>query len=120
MSRGCNDLRPMSTSTLVRPDRGWNQARLFFVRYDEGARWITQARTHPRGSSAFLRTTFMKRRWLALFLLTAPIAGCGYNTIQSLSQGVDASQGQIQAQLQRRADLIPNLVNTVKGYATHE
>jgi LemA protein len=62
----------------------------------------------------------MRRRWLALLVLLAPLGGCGYNRIQALSQGVDAAQGQIQAQLQRRADLIPNLVQTVKGYAQHE
>jgi LemA protein len=57
----------------------------------------------------------------ALLLLAAPLmTGCGYNRIQSLTQEVDAAQGNIQTQLQRRADLIPNLVNTVKGYAQHE
>ena len=63
----------------------------------------------------------MKRRMFALLLLAAPLmTGCGYNRIQTLTQEVDAAQGNIQAQLQRRADLIGNLVNTVKGYAQHE
>jgi LemA protein len=63
----------------------------------------------------------MNRRMFALLLLATPLmTGCGYNRIQSLTQEVDAAQGNIQTQLQRRADLIPNLVNTVKGYAKHE
>src|SRR4051812_10885803 len=61
----------------------------------------------------------MKRRWLAL-LLPLTLTGCGYNTIQTLDEQANAAQGQIEVQLQRRADLIPNLVQTVKGYAQHE
>ena len=61
----------------------------------------------------------MKRRWLAL-LLPLALSGCGYNTIQTLDETANAAQGQIEVQLQRRADLIPNLVQTVKGYAQHE
>ena len=61
----------------------------------------------------------MKRRWLAL-LLPIALTGCGYNTIQTLDEQANAAQGQIEVQLQRRADLIPNLVQTVKGYAQHE
>lgn len=61
----------------------------------------------------------MTRRWLAL-LLPLALGGCGYNTIQTLDEQANAAQGQIEVQLQRRADLIPNLVQTVKGYAQHE
>ncbi len=59
------------------------------------------------------------KRWLAILLLPL-LASCGYNTIQRLDEQANSAQGQIEVQLQRRADLIPNLVNTVKGYATHE
>ena len=50
----------------------------------------------------------------------ALIGGCGYNTIQTYDEQVNAAQAQIKVQLQRRADLIPNLVETVKGYAKQE
>jgi LemA protein len=53
---------------------------------------------------------------LASFLLT----GCGYNQFQSKDEATKAAWGEVVNQYQRRADLIPNLVNTVKGYATHE
>jgi LemA protein len=59
------------------------------------------------------------KRWLALLLLL-PMGACGYNRIQSLDEQAAAFQSQIEVQLQRRADLIPNLVSTVKGYAQHE
>jgi LemA protein len=48
------------------------------------------------------------------------LAGCGYNQIQTMDEQVNQAQGQIQTQLQRRADLIPNLVNTVKGVTKQE
>lgn len=61
----------------------------------------------------------MRRRRLALPLLLL-LAGCGYNTIQTLDEQSSAAKSDIEVQLQRRADLIPNLVSTVKGYAQHE
>lgn len=61
----------------------------------------------------------MLRRWLVVTLAVLT-TGCGYNRIQQLDERAQAYQGQIEVQLQRRADLIPNLVQTVKGYAQHE
>lgn len=61
----------------------------------------------------------MKRRWLALVLPLA-LSACGYNRIQTLDEQANSAQGQIEVQLQRRAELIPNLVATVKGLANQE
>jgi LemA protein len=61
----------------------------------------------------------MTRRWLALVLPLA-LGACGYNRIQSLDEQANSAQGQIEVQLQRRAELIPNLVATVKGLANQE
>lgn len=61
----------------------------------------------------------MIRRWL-MVPLALVLTGCGYNTIQSLDERAQGYQSQIEVQLQRRADLIGNLVETVKGYAQHE
>lgn len=54
---------------------------------------------------------------LAVALLSG---GCGYNTIQTMDEQVNAAESQIKVQLQRRADLIPNLVETVRGFARQE
>jgi LemA protein len=64
----------------------------------------------------------MTRRQLSTLLIAAAVmtTGCGYNRIQQLDEQVNQTQGQIETQIQRRADLIPNLVNTVRGYAQHE
>ena len=59
-------------------------------------------------------------RRLSLVLLVLLLSGCGYNSIQSKDEGVKAAWSEVLNQYQRRADLVPNLVNTVKGYAAHE
>jgi LemA protein len=57
----------------------------------------------------------------ALVLLLSPwLGGCSYNRFVSQEEGIKAQWAQVENQLQRRNDLIPNLVETVKGYATHE
>src|SRR6266581_1550219 len=64
----------------------------------------------------------LKRMVIALVaaLILAPLAGCGYNTMQANEEAVSAAWGDVEASYQRRADLIPNLVEVVKGYAKHE
>jgi LemA protein len=57
---------------------------------------------------------------LAIALLGLALTGCGYNTIQSQDESVKAAWSEVVNQYQRRADLIPNLVNTVKGFAAQE
>ncbi|WP_449369877.1 LemA family protein [Thiomonas sp.] len=63
------------------------------------------------------------RRWTSLVLLSLALlslSGCGYNALQSSDEQVKASWAEVLNQYQRRADLVPNLVNVVKGYAAHE
>jgi LemA protein len=64
----------------------------------------------------------MKRLSIVLHLLAATLGlgGCGYNTIQSQDEQVKAAWSQVVSQYQRRADLIPNVVNSVKGLAQQE
>ncbi len=61
----------------------------------------------------------MKAKWTVPFL-TLLLSACGYNTIQTMDETAAAAKQQIEVQLQRRADLVPNLVETVKGFAAQE
>jgi len=64
----------------------------------------------------------MRTAWLKILtlLMVLTLSGCGYNTFQSLDEEVKANWAEVLNQYQRRADLVPNLVATVKGYASHE
>lgn len=63
----------------------------------------------------------MKKTLLMLALSSSlTLSGCGYNTLQVKDEAVTAAWSEVQNQYQRRADLVPNLVNVVKGYAAHE
>ncbi len=57
---------------------------------------------------------------LIVLLLMMVLSGCGYNTLQSSDEDIKATWAEVLNQYQRRADLVPNLVNVVKGYAAHE
>jgi LemA protein len=59
-------------------------------------------------------------KWFFASLLMLGLSGCGYNTLQSSDETVKASWAEVLNQYQRRADLVPNLVKVVKGYAAHE
>ena len=62
------------------------------------------------------------RKWLLSLILlsTLALSGCGYNTLQTTDEQIKANWGEVLKQYQRRADLVPNLVNTVKGFAAQE
>ena len=64
----------------------------------------------------------MRTFWTKLLplILLLSLSGCGYNAFQSLDEEAKASWSEVLNQYQRRADLVPNLVNVVKGYAAHE
>ena len=70
-----------------------------------------------------LQEVIMKRHinfGLIILTLILTMSGCGYNTIQTNEEAVKAAWGDVEAAYQRRNDLIPNLVEVVKGYAKHE
>ncbi|PKO53968.1 MAG: hypothetical protein CVU26_03705 [Betaproteobacteria bacterium HGW-Betaproteobacteria-2] len=63
----------------------------------------------------------MRKVFTAFLLLAAlSLTGCGYNKLQATDEQINAAWSEVLNQYQRRADLVPNLVNVVKGYAAHE
>src|SRR5207302_10635924 len=91
-------------------------------RVPPGARSCLKAQGRLRVTLAPVGGSSMRMRRYAPILILA-LAGCGpcgYNRIVTEEQAVEAAWSQVENQLQRRADLIPNLVETVKGYARHE
>jgi LemA protein len=59
-------------------------------------------------------------RFVTIVMMLSALSGCGYNTMQANEEAVFASWGDVESAYQRRTDLIPNLVEVVKGYAKHE
>ena len=58
--------------------------------------------------------------WASATFMALTLSGCGYNTLQTTDEDIKATWAEVLNQYQRRADLVPNLVNVVKGYAAHE
>src|SRR5213593_1502314 len=68
-------------------------------------------------------TSFLWKQALYVFPIAAlalGLSGCGYNTMVAMKEQINAAWAQVENQLQRRNDLIPNLVEVTKGYAAHE
>ena len=67
-----------------------------------------------------MRSILRASWWLAVIAAGALLSGCGYNSIQTLDEQTKSAWSEVLNQYQRRADLVPNLVNTVKGFAQQE
>jgi LemA protein len=100
-------------------ERAGRSARIDFV--DNGFSFSEEALLPMwrRGGAMMMSVT---RTLVVALLLTGlvTVSGCGYNDLQGLDEDTKAAWSEAINQYQRRADLIPNLVNTVKGYAAHE
>jgi LemA protein len=67
-----------------------------------------------------MNMTALRRFGLLAPLVAVGLAGCGLNSVPTAEENVNAKWAHVQSEYQRRADLVPNLVETVKGYAAHE
>jgi LemA protein len=93
-------------------------AELLMAQHEELVNLVVAAR--EREDASMTMTRRMAVRLAVLSLVALPLTGCSYNKFVSQEEAIKAQWAQVQNQLQRRNDLIPNLVETVKGYATHE
>jgi LemA protein len=75
--------------------------------------WFTMISMHKEMLSIL-------RKFCLVLMMSCILSGCGYNTMQMQDEQIKAGWAEVLNQYQRRADLVPNLVNTVKGYASHE
>src|SRR5689334_13576789 len=82
----------------------------------EDGRWKKEGR---KDTSMHIRARATTHAVITVVMAVA-LSGCSYNTFTSQEEGVKAAWSEVQNQLQRRNDLIPNLVETVKGYAKQE
>jgi LemA protein len=72
-------------------------------------------------NTIFIQEGMMKKLMYLIFsFMVLTVSGCGYNTMQANEEAVKAAWGDVEASYQRRTDLVPNLVEVVKGYAKHE
>jgi hypothetical protein len=114
--------RPRAPSVVT--GRGsMRPARTFDAIMSRTRQEIPMNRTRP--ASVTVRPSWLRRRLAAALFVVGALAaggptGCGYNRIQQLDERASQAQRQIEVQLKRRADLIPNLVSTVKGFAAQE
>jgi hypothetical protein len=83
---------------------------------------VATALSHMRATRIHHHAEDMMKalRGLIAVVLASLLAGCGYNTIQQKEEAVKSAWAEVLSQYQRRADLIPNIVNTVKGEADFE
>jgi LemA protein len=86
-----------------------------------GAAIDVAANTRGVKMTSSVSRSFSRPILIITFALSALVlSGCGYNTMVSMKENINAAWSQVENQLQRRNDLIPNLVETTKGYAAHE
>ena len=67
-----------------------------------------------------MRKSMQMARLAVLAILAVSLSGCSYNTFTTQEEAIKGAWGEVQNQIQRRSDLIPNLVESVKAYAAHE